>query len=163
MAKKSSDRPESVKNFGFDKASAPSLQQTKSVSEQPMREHLGDADSCKDGVFNRLRCNRVPYGYDGIESTNRNMRTLLPRLLGQIGEMHRERPDLILASWPEIVGNKLAPMTKAISFEAGILYIKVNNSTLYSLLSQHERGRLLKCLRDRFPAVEFKNIVFRLG
>lgn len=107
--------------------------------------------------------NRVPYGYDGIESTNRDMRTLLPRLLGQIGEMHRERPDLILASWPEIIGSKLAPMTKAISFEAGILYIKVNNSTLYSLLSQHERGRLLKCLRDRFPAVEFKNIVFRLG
>ncbi len=107
--------------------------------------------------------NRIPYGYDGVQSTNRDMRTLLPQLLGQIGEMHRERPDLVLASWPEIIGKQLAPMTKAVCFEAGILYVKVNNSTLYSLLSQHERGRLLKCLRQRFPAIEIKNIVFRLG
>ena len=92
----------------------------------------------------------------GIDSTNYAHIIAAPPWL--IGEMHRERPDLILASWPEIIGSKLAPMTKAISFEAGILYIKVNISTLYSLLSQHERGRLLKCLRDRFPAVEFKNI-----
>ncbi|MBS0606195.1 MAG: DUF721 domain-containing protein [Parachlamydiales bacterium] len=106
---------------------------------------------------------RVPFGYDGTESTNRDMKSLLPRLLGQIGEMHKERPDLILASWPEIVGSKLAPMTRAVSFVEGILYVKVNNSTLYSLLSQHERGRLVKCLRERFPAVEIKNIVFRLG
>ncbi len=106
---------------------------------------------------------RVPYGYDGIQSTNRDMKLLLPRLLGQIGQMHKERPDLILATWPEIIGSKLAPMTKAVSFERGILFVKVNNSTLYSLLSQHERGRLVTCLRGRFPAVEIKNIVFRLG
>ncbi len=106
---------------------------------------------------------RVPYGYDGIQSTNRDMKSLLPRLLGQIGQMHKERPDLILASWPDIIGSKLAPMTKAVSFEGGILFVKVNNSTLYSLLSQHERGRLIICLRDRFPAIEIKNIVFRLG
>lgn len=106
---------------------------------------------------------RVPYGYDGTQPTNRDMRTLLPQILGQIGELHKERPDLILAAWQEIIGSQLAPMTRAVSFEEGILYVKVNNSTLYSLLSQHERGRLLKCLRERFPAVEIKNIVFRLG
>lgn len=106
---------------------------------------------------------RNPEGYNGTEPTNRDMRLLLPRLLGQIGEMHRERPDLILAAWPQIIGEKLSPMTKAVSFDGGILFVKVNNSTLYSLLSQHERGRLLACLRERFPAVEFKNIVFRLG
>lgn len=106
---------------------------------------------------------RVPYGYDGIQSTNREMKSLLPRLLGQIAEMHKERPDLILAAWPEIIGRKLAPMTKAVSFEGGILFVKVNNSTLYSLLAQHERQRLVTCLRGRFPAVQIKNIVFRLG
>ena len=106
---------------------------------------------------------RNPEGYDGTRSTNREVRTLLPQILGQIGEMHKERPDLIVAAWPEIIGKQFASMTKAVSFEGGILYIKVNNSMLYSLLSQHERGRLLKCLRGRFPAVEIKNIVFRLG
>ena len=58
---------ESVENFIFDKASAPGLQQTKSVSKQPMCEHMGDADSCKDGdagavkseVFNRFLYNSI--------------------------------------------------------------------------------------------------------
>jgi hypothetical protein len=106
---------------------------------------------------------RLPRGYDGTQSTNREMRKILPRILGQIGELHRERPDLILAAWPEIIGGQLAQMTKAVSFEEGVLFVKVNNSTLYSVLSQHEKGRLVKCLRERFPAVEIKNIVFRLG
>lgn len=77
--------------------------------------------------------------------------------------LHRDRPDLILEAWPEIIGEKLAPMTKPMAFERGILTVKVSNSTLYSLLSQHERGRLLACLRQRFPAVEIKNIYFRIG
>lgn len=91
------------------------------------------------------------------------MRDLLPHLLGQIGSLHKERPDLILLAWPEVIGEKLSPMTKAVSFADGILVVKVNNSTLYSLLSQHERGRLLKCLREKFPAAGIKNIAFRLG
>lgn len=111
----------------------------------------------------KSRSSRIPRDYDGIGSTNREMRKLLPFLLEQIGEMHGERPDLIVASWPEIIGSKLAPMTKATSYERGVLFVKVNNSTLYSLLSQHEKEPLLKCLRDRFPAIEIKNIVFRLG
>ncbi len=106
---------------------------------------------------------RRPEGYSGTGRTSREIRDLLPAVLGQIGAMHQDRPDLLLSAWPEIIGEKLAPMTKAVSFENGILIIKVSNSTLYSLLAQHERPRLLKCLRGRFPAVEIKNIIFRLG
>ncbi|MBI3237053.1 MAG: DUF721 domain-containing protein [Chlamydiales bacterium] len=91
------------------------------------------------------------------------MKNLLPDILGRLGQIHQDRPDLILASWPQIIGKKLAPMTQAVSFEEGFLFVKVNNSTLYSVLSQHEKARLLKCLRDLFPAVVIKNIVFRLG
>jgi len=95
--------------------------------------------------------------------TNKQMKDLLPKVLGQIGAIHRDRPDLILAAWPRIIGSKLAPMAKAVSFDQGILFVKVSNSTLYSLLSQHERGRLLKSLREQFPSVEIKNIHFRVG
>lgn len=95
--------------------------------------------------------------------TNKLLSDLLPQMLGSIGALHRDRPDLLLAAWPEIIGPKLAAMTKAISFEKGILAVKVNNSTLYSLLSQHERGRLLKCIREKFPTVVIKNIYFRMG
>jgi hypothetical protein len=107
--------------------------------------------------------NRLPKDYNGTEPTSRDMRALLPHLLGQIGAMHRERPDLILAAWPQIIGDKFAPMTQAVSFNEGILVVKVKNSTLYSLLAQHEKKRLLKCLREQFPAAVIKQIVFRLG
>lgn len=95
--------------------------------------------------------------------TNKKLSDLLPKVLGEIGALHRDRPDLILASWPHIIGEKLASMTKAVCFENGVLTVKVSNSTLYSLLSQHERGRLLKCLREKFPSVGIKNIHFRIG
>jgi hypothetical protein len=97
------------------------------------------------------------------QTTNKQLKDLLPKVLQEIGALHRDRPDLILLAWPEIIGEKLAPMTKAVVFDKGILTVKVSNSTLYSLLSQHERARLLVCLKQRFPAIEIKNIHFRLG
>jgi hypothetical protein len=100
---------------------------------------------------------------DRSDVTNKQMKDLLPKVLGQIGAIHRDRPDLILAAWPRIIGDKLASMAKAVSFDQGILAVKVSNSTMYSLLSHHERGRLLKNLREQFPSVEIKNIHFRVG
>ena len=100
---------------------------------------------------------------DPTSRTNQELADLLPKFLNSIGALHRDRPDLIVAAWPDIIGAKLAPMTKAVSFENGVLTVKVNNSTLYSLLSQHERGKLLKCLREKFPSVGIKNIHFRIG
>ncbi len=99
----------------------------------------------------------------GSNLTNKQLQDLLPKALGQIGAMQQDRPDLIVLAWPQVIGEKLAAMTKAVSFDKGILYVKVSNSTLYSLLSQHERGRLLKSLREKFPSVEIKNISFRMG
>ncbi len=95
--------------------------------------------------------------------TNKYLKDLLPKALGSIGALHRDRPDLVVVAWAEVIGSKLAPMTKAVCFENGVLFVKVSNSTLYSLLSQHERGRLLKSLREKFPSVEIKNIHFRVG
>lgn len=100
---------------------------------------------------------------NGSKLTNKHLQDLLPKALCSIGAMHRDRPDLVLASWPELIGEKLASMTAAVSFENGVLYVKVGNSTLYSLLAQHERGRLLKSLREKFPSIEIKNIHFRMG
>jgi len=97
------------------------------------------------------------------DSTNKLIHQVLPGLLGSIGEAHKERPDLILAAWSQVIGDKLAPMTKAVSFDKGVLTVKVKNSTLYSLLSQHERPKLLQCLRERFPSVSIRNIIFRMG
>jgi len=100
---------------------------------------------------------------DDPNLTNKQLKDLLPKLLNKIGAIHRDRPDLIIAAWPQIIGEKLASMTKVVCFENDILFVKVSNSTLYSLLTQHERSRLLKNLREKFPSVKIKNIHFRIG
>lgn len=106
---------------------------------------------------------RVPRNYDGPKVTSRQLKDLLPELLKAIGNNYAERGDLVLASWPEIIGPKLAFMTQAISFEAGVLTVRVKNSTLYSLLVQHDKMRILKTLRDKFPKTTINNILFRIG
>jgi len=102
-------------------------------------------------------------GRFGAEGSFQHIRKLLPRLFNDICRTYDDRPDLILASWPEIIGPTFSPMTQPLSFYQGILTIKVKNSTLYSLLSQHEKNRLLKNLREKFPRTEIKTIHFRLG
>lgn len=106
---------------------------------------------------------RTPKGYDGTEVTTKSLGDLLPSILAKVGDSYSDRPDLILASWPDVIGPKLAPMTQVQSFQEGVLFVKVKNSTLHSLLSQHDKQKILTTLRQKFPKVEIKNIVFRMG
>ncbi len=106
---------------------------------------------------------RIPRRYDGTEATSRKLSDLLPSVLDKIGGISRQQGDLIMASWSEIIGSNVAKMTEAVSFSEGVLLVKVKNSTLHSLLSQHEKFRLLQLLRNKFPRADIKNIVFRIG
>lgn len=106
---------------------------------------------------------RTPKNYDGIRPTGRELSKLLGEVLGKIGIRHAFRPELVLAAWPEVIGPRLAGYTSAVSFRDGILIIKVKNSTLYSLLAEHEKHRLLKSLQEKFPSVTIKNLIFRIG
>lgn len=106
---------------------------------------------------------RTPKNYDGTGVTTHRVSDLLPTVLSQISETYQDRPDLILAAWPEIIGSKLAAMTQAVSFSEGILTIKVKNSTLHSLLSRHDKYRILAAIRQRFSKIYIQNIVFRIG
>lgn len=106
---------------------------------------------------------RTPRNYDGTEVTSRKISDLLPYVLSEIGGIYQQRPDLLLAAWPEIIGAKLAPMTEAASFSDGVLFVKVRNSSLLSLLIQNEKNRLLSLIRKKFPSIKIDNIIFRLG
>ena len=106
---------------------------------------------------------RTPRYYDGTRLTTHRMGDLLPVVLSRIGQVYEQRSDLILALWPDIIGPKLAPMAQAVSFSEGILLVKVKNSTLYSLLSQNDKPRLLNKLRQKFPRADIKTIQFRIG
>ena len=106
---------------------------------------------------------RTPRHYDGIDKTAKEISQLLPQILQKLGFTVEQKANLILAIWPELIGEKLAPMTRAISFIEGVLTVKVKNSSLYSLLAQHEKPKLIQVLRARFPSVIIRNIIFRLG
>lgn len=110
-----------------------------------------------------MRSRRTPRGYDGTRVTTHRVNDLLIHSLKEISESYAQRPDLVLAAWPEVIGPKLAAMTQAISFAEGVLTIKVKNSTLHSLLSQHDKPKILQNLRQKFPQVLIQNIVFRIG
>ena len=100
---------------------------------------------------------------ESTKLTGKKLKDLLPDFLSKLEGNFRERPDLILAGWPEMIGEKLSPMTQALSFKEGILTVKVKNSALHSLLVQHEKSKLLKRLRERFPSSGIRNIIFRIG
>ncbi|MFZ4099462.1 MAG: DUF721 domain-containing protein [Chlamydiia bacterium] len=93
----------------------------------------------------------------------RQIRDLLPGVLRRIGRrVHGDR-ELVLATWPEIIGEALASQAKATSFDQGVLTVRVSNATLYSLLAVRDHARLLRVLRERLPNVEIKQLSVRMG
>ena len=106
---------------------------------------------------------RTPKNYDGTRLTTHNVGDLLSAVLSKISHSYQEDPEIVLRSWPEIIGAKLAPMTQAISLCEGVLTVKVRNSTLHSLLSRHDKYRILAAIKQRFPKANVHNIVFRIA
>jgi hypothetical protein len=101
--------------------------------------------------------NRTPRNYRGIENPVKRMADLLPDWLTELGRKGG-RED-IFSFWLQLMGTQAA-LTEPVSFADGVLTVKVKSSTLYSLLCQHERPRLLAQLQKKFPV---RNLVFRAG
>jgi len=91
------------------------------------------------------------------------MNQLIPAVLKKVRGVYEQRADVVLAAWPEIIGEQLAKMTKAQSFVDGVLVVIVKNSTLHSLLSRNDKPRILSHIRKKFPATEIKTIIFKMG
>lgn len=88
---------------------------------------------------------------------------ILPSVMRKIDRVYAKKPVRVLEVWPMIIGEKLAPFTKAVSLENGILTVKVKNSTLLSLLSREEKNNLLIKLQKKFSRDTVRNINFRIG
>ena len=107
---------------------------------------------------------RTPYGYDGASLTTRKLQELLSGVMQRLGPLYKFQPAVVLEVWPQIVGEKLAQFTKAFRYEDGILYVKVKNSTLLSLLSNPvDKQRIHEAVKAAVPGIVLKNIVFRIG
>ncbi len=97
------------------------------------------------------------------KSTPRLISEILPGMLEAIEKKKDRKPLAILAYWKEAIGAELFPMTKAVSFKEGVLIVKVKSSTLYSLLCQYEKKKLLKKMQKKFSQEVVREIIFKLG
>lgn len=113
--------------------------------------------------MSRQQKNRAYRGRYETALTSRHLDQVLSKVLAKINQDHRQRPDLILAYWPQIVGSTIASLTKAESFCDGVLTVKVRNSTLYSLLVHEEKSKILTAIREKFPNVTLSDIKFKIG
>lgn len=109
------------------------------------------------------KMNRIPKNYDGNVPTGRHIQEFLPQILSTLSEKMSEKPYHILEAWPEVVGERIGKMSRAVNFDKGVLKVHVKNSTLFSLLVQHEKDRLLAEFQKRFPKVKFRDIFFKIG
>jgi hypothetical protein len=106
---------------------------------------------------------RVPKNYQGLQPTGRQIKDLLGPILSQMDQLADDKPHELIEAWPELVGEKIASMTQAVSYSKGTFLVKVNNATLYSLLVQHEKHRLLQLIQERFLHLQVRNLLFRMG
>lgn len=95
--------------------------------------------------------------------TSRQVKDLLPLFLHKMGKQFLGRQDLLIAAWPEVVGERVASMTQVQKLEDGVLYVCVKNSTLYSLLCGSEKYKIMRMLNQRFPKTRLDEIRFRIG
>lgn len=106
---------------------------------------------------------RTPRNYNGTAGTSKHVQHVLRDVLKNVRKKQQLQPEAILVSWKALIGPQLASMTNAEKFEEGVLFVKVSNSTLFSLLNQHEKPKILATLRSKFPNAVIKSIVFRMG
>lgn len=106
---------------------------------------------------------RTPKNFDGNEPTNKQIDGLLSKILTDIGKQAGQQGIEIMRAWGALLGPKFENLTEATAMQDGVLTVKVKSSTLYSLLCQHEKPRLLARLREMFPRASIRDIVFRIG
>ena len=110
-----------------------------------------------------MRTKRTPRNYNGNRPTGKKISDLLPEILMDLSGKMSNQTYLILEAWPQIVGERIARMSRLDSFDNGILRVLVKNSTLLSLLVEHEKCRLMFMFQKRFPKVKFQDISFKIG
>jgi len=94
---------------------------------------------------------------------NKIIGDMLPDIISKIDLNYQNQPKNILIYWPEVIGKKLASFTEAYLFENGVLFVKVKSSTLYSILVQNEKIRLLKLMQEKFSRKTIRDIKFKIG
>jgi hypothetical protein len=106
---------------------------------------------------------RTLKNFDGTNPTGKSIDRLLETILSDLSKQAGRQGSEVVRAWGDVLGPKFAKLTEATGMQDGILTVKVKSSTLYSLLRQHEKPRLLARLQELFPLAGIRDIVFRVG
>ena len=107
---------------------------------------------------------KTPFSHEGDGSPSKHLGDLLIAHLGVIQSRYGAKTHRAVDMWPHIVGPKIASMTQAVRIEEQVLYVKVKNSTLLSLLSTKEdKQKILTIMRKQLPGIAIRDIMFRIG
>lgn len=105
---------------------------------------------------------RTPKNYNGVEPVAKNIGTLALNLVEDLGKKIDLPIENLVAIWKEAIGDKFFPLTKVVSLVEGVLTVKVKGATLFSLLSQYEKTRLLSVLQSKVSKDTVRKLVFRI-
>lgn len=103
---------------------------------------------------------RTPKNYDGTAKCEKSLADLLPQILKEIRTQTVQPAEEIFLFWKELMGDKMGSLTEPVSFVDEVLVVKVKSQTLYALLCQHERPRLLRQLQKKFSV---RGLTFKIG
>lgn len=92
-------------------------------------------------------------------STNKSLQHLLQKFLSQIQTSEESEKERVFKLWFAILGDEFSKYTKPLSFDKGIFIVRVESSSLYSLLCTYEKTRLYQELRKHVP--HLRDIRFR--
>jgi len=106
---------------------------------------------------------RTARNHIGKNRPHKDMSQVLPFVLTKIEKKVFSSDKMVESLWKQVIGEKIFPMTKVLFFEDGVLHVSVKTHTLYSLLVQHERVRLIKLYQKKFPHANLKDIRFKIG
>jgi predicted nucleic acid-binding Zn ribbon protein len=82
-----------------------------------------------------------------------SLSSILPEVLKEFGLEKKAMNYSVLTSWEEIVGPKVAAVTKAERLERGVLTVKVANSVWRYELTLHSKSILQKIATQYGPGV----------
>lgn len=97
------------------------------------------------------------------ETSFTTISAIIPDFMAQMKNSATQQSPQILQYWPKIVGDKLASLTQAVSINDGVMIVIVKSTTLYSLLCQYEKSRLLGLMQKQFSKKAIRDIRFRIG
>lgn len=102
--------------------------------------------------------------YEGPKKTTKHVKELLSRYLYRLEKKMAEEPHTVIEAWGKVVDPSFRGMTRAERFDEGILYVRVKNSVVMSMLcGPVQKKQLLAKMQQVSSQSGIKDILFSIG